>query len=55
MTSEESPMEIHQNEECNICDKVKEVVIFDWDMSESQICQDCLIKIYRESRGWGVE
>jgi len=51
----DEPMKIIQNEECDICDNIGEVVVFDWDMSESQICHDCLIEIYRESQGFGVE
>lgn len=43
-------MEILQNEECDICDKVGKVICFDFDMSESQICEECICDIYRHTQ-----
>lgn len=43
-----------EGEECDLCERVGEVINFDEGMSESQICEACLIKIYREYRGWSV-
>ena len=46
---------VDEGEKCDICDEIDEVVNFDHGMSESQICEDCLIRIYRKSRGWVLD